>query len=320
MPRERVRELIISADDLGFSPAVNAAVRCGVACGRITAASLMVNMPHAEAAVREIVAVCPNFSFGLHFTLTSGMPVSRPEDVPLLVDERGMFRHGFFGLRQLTSSFFGKHRTAALAQMKTELAAQVAKMEALAEKYSLRFDHLDSHQHVHALPGLLEMCAEEAEKRKLTLRIPREHYGTARRFLRRWGAWFPAGFLKKIILLHYTRHEKSPLLYFGVLESGKMGPAAIHEILRALAAQDAAHLTAEINIHPATELSGEAPTKMSVETHDIPACSAADKKFHASPWRQRELHAVTAPEFSAWLEKYRIRLTGFTAPSGPDLN
>lgn len=296
MPREAGKRLIINADDLGFSPGVNAAVLACAIRGSITAASVMVNMPYAEDILPEIRQACPDFSLGLHFTLTSGPAASPPAQIPLLVDEAGMFRHGFFALRRLTSS--PKTRQPALSQIKIELDAQLAKMAALTQKYALRCDHLDSHQHIHTLPGVLEMCLPAACERNLVLRIPRERYGTARRVLRRLHAWFPAGILKKILLQHYTRRETPPMAYFGVLESGKMTLPALREIIRTLDGG----LPAEINVHPSAE---SLPA-------DVP-CSAADKAFHASPWRQREFDALMAPEFTACLEENAVRLTGFAS-------
>ena len=55
-------KIIINADDLGFSPQVNAAILRCAELGTVTAASVMVNMPFAESAfqqVRELYGLFP---------------------------------------------------------------------------------------------------------------------------------------------------------------------------------------------------------------------------------------------------------------------
>ena len=97
-------KIIINADDLGFSPQVNAAILRCAELGTVTAASIMVNMPFAESALQQVRERVPDLSLALHFTLTSGKSVSPPQDVPLLVDSSGLFRLGFLGLARILAS------------------------------------------------------------------------------------------------------------------------------------------------------------------------------------------------------------------------
>jgi predicted glycoside hydrolase/deacetylase ChbG (UPF0249 family) len=82
---------------------------------------------------------------GLHFNLTAGRPVSPPDRVPSLCDRR-------------TGRFHSLSSLAARA-----LAGQVAARDVAAEcdaqlerfgAAGLRPTHLDSHHHVHVLPGI----------------------------------------------------------------------------------------------------------------------------------------------------------------------
>lgn len=296
------KRLIINADDLGFSPAVNQAVLAGACRGTITAASLMVNMPFAEAAAEAVRDRCPDLSLALHFCLTTGRPVAEPESISLLVDRRGVFRHGFLGLwRSLRS---GKHREAFREQVRTEFRAQADRMERLAEHFGLRFDHLDSHQHVHVLPGLLELFRDEAQRRGLALRIPRERFGGVMRLLRRFPAWFPQGLLKRAILNGHLRGASQEIGYFGILESGNIGENALEEIIRAIGRSGPGVDLFEVNVHPSI---GEA-AQPEHGTDSVEA-GPADRTFHASPRRRREFDALQSVRESA--ERHRIRLVGF---------
>jgi predicted glycoside hydrolase/deacetylase ChbG (UPF0249 family) len=85
-----VKGLIITADDYGMSPAVNQAINEGIECGLVTSTNVMVGMDYAEDAFL-LRQKYPYVSVGIHWTLTAGKPVTRPEDIPSLVDSNGKF-------------------------------------------------------------------------------------------------------------------------------------------------------------------------------------------------------------------------------------
>ena len=291
-------QIIINADDLGFSPQVNAAILRCAEWGTITAASAMVNMPFAEDAVQQVGQRVPHLSLALHFTLTSGTPVSPPQEIPLLVDPNGFFRLGFLGLWRTLAS---KQRTALLAQIQTELSAQLGLMDQLAEKYHVRFDHLDSHQHVHALPGIWELLQQEATQRCLPIRVPRERWGNFKRWAHRCPSWLPTGVLKQTILNWCLRNMSQEIGYFGILETGRMDQSAFLAIFQSIRRYPF-FTTYEINTHPSTqeEVNGVAV-----------CCSEADKQFHASPWREKEWQALNREDILHRAQQYGMTLTGF---------
>ena len=315
-----MKKLIVNADDLGLSPGVNRAILRGAAQGGITAASLMVSMPFAEDAAAQIKATCPDLSVALHFCLTSGQAILPQRMIPALVDARGYFKLGFLGLwRGLTSH---KTRAEILAQVTAEFDAQLHHMERLAEKFSLRFDHLDSHQHIHVLPGLLELFEREAEQRRLILRIPREPFGDCRRVMRRFASWFPGGLARKAILNHHLRrsrrdhsafHTEQQVGYFGILDTGQVGQAAFREIVRVIRDDQSGYEIFELNIHPAC-----CEGKYKIESKDGEGSfSKGDASFQRSPWRKREWELVNSPEFTKLLAENGIALVSFTACKMP---
>ena len=50
------RSLVVVADDLGIGPATSHGILHLAALGKVTATVLLVNSPHAEAAVRRLLA------------------------------------------------------------------------------------------------------------------------------------------------------------------------------------------------------------------------------------------------------------------------
>ncbi len=128
--------LIIHADDVGMSHAVNVATIEAFKKGLVTSGSIMVPCPW----FREIAAYArqhPELDFGLHLTLTSEWkhhrwgPVAPINQVPGLLDEEGfMWRSE----RQTAAK-------ATAAEIETELRAQIER--ALA--FGIKPTHLDTH-------------------------------------------------------------------------------------------------------------------------------------------------------------------------------
>ena len=276
--------LTITADDFGFSPSVNEAALRAAEFGTLGAASLMTNMPFAEEAVAAVKQRAPNLHLGLHFTLTSGTPCASKEEISLLVDDNGRFRHSFGGLLRLLR---GHNGTEARSQIQREFAAQLSEADRLAKEHGVEFTRLDSHQHIHILPGIFETLQNEATHRQWTLRIPRERFGSTERFFRRLFAWGPGGLLKRAILNFFLPAVEGPD-YFGILDTGKMGTAAWNTIFAVLN-----RIATEINVHPSL-----AP---GVDEGGW-CCSNADRVFHRSDWRRREFDAIVNEAFRKRLE------------------
>jgi predicted glycoside hydrolase/deacetylase ChbG (UPF0249 family) len=96
-----LKRLIINADGLGFSPAVNRGIYEAATKGVVTSISCVANFPSVE----EIPKLAKDFkgvSLGIHFNLSFGRPVSPPEKVPSLVNDDGEFWGSEFGKRAIS--------------------------------------------------------------------------------------------------------------------------------------------------------------------------------------------------------------------------
>lgn len=82
-------QMIIRADDIGYSEAVNYGIEKSVRDGLIRSAGLMPNMPYAEHGVKllEGLDVC----IGQHTNICLGKPCCDPGEIPSLVQENGEF-------------------------------------------------------------------------------------------------------------------------------------------------------------------------------------------------------------------------------------
>jgi hopanoid biosynthesis associated protein HpnK len=159
------RALIVNADDLGMSRSVNEGIAKAHRDGIVTSASLLANGEAFEDAM-ELVRACPSLGVGLHIGWVDGRPLSDPARVPTLVDRRGRFTNGWkeFLWRYLCGGLDADH-------LELEASAQIER--ALAS--GVRPDHLDSHLHLHLLPGIFERMVRLARRHRIgVLRAPRE--------------------------------------------------------------------------------------------------------------------------------------------------
>ena len=145
------KQLIVNADDFGRHILINRAVERGVAQGLIRSATVMVT----GAAFEEAVALArrtPALGLGIHFTLVNAKPVPPASDIPSLVDPAtGELYpdHGAFMKRFLT----GKIR---LQDVQRECTAQLDRFL----DTGLVPTHADSHQHMHVLPGIIDIILD----------------------------------------------------------------------------------------------------------------------------------------------------------------
>src|SRR5215218_2877448 len=131
------RYLVVNADDLGLSEAVNAGIFAAHEGGVVTSASLMVRQGAAPAAAEE-AAAHPDLAIGLHV------------DLGEWVYESGEWTQAY--LRCDTDD---------AAAVEAECRAQLERFRALLGRDPT---HLDSHQHVHEsepVRGVIEALAAE---------------------------------------------------------------------------------------------------------------------------------------------------------------
>lgn len=82
-------KLIVRADDLGISEAVNYGILKSVKDGVVTAVGLMPNMKYAKHGVELLKET--NICLGQHTNISLDKPLSPPELIPSLVNENGEF-------------------------------------------------------------------------------------------------------------------------------------------------------------------------------------------------------------------------------------
>ncbi len=159
------RRLIVTADDFGASPEVNAAVEQAHLGGILTAASLMVGGDAAGDAV-ERARRLPGLGVGLHLVLVEGRPLLPPEQIPVLVDGNGQFRSDM--VRTALTIF-------ALPSARRQLAAEIDAQFAAFAATGLKLDHVNAHKHFHLHPTIASAILRAGKRHGMTaMRAPIE--------------------------------------------------------------------------------------------------------------------------------------------------
>jgi hopanoid biosynthesis associated protein HpnK len=172
---DSVRRLIVNADDFGLSSSVNEAVIRAHREGILTTASLMVNEPGFDEAVK-LAKENPKLGVGLHLTLLQGHSALPPEKIPGLVNARGEFSNRPIGVGM---DYFFKRSMR--EQLRAEIHAQFEKFHATG----LPLDHVNGHLHLHLHPAIFGILMDDSEKLRIRhLRLTRDCLARSRRMSR----------------------------------------------------------------------------------------------------------------------------------------
>ena len=160
--------IIVHADDLGETHAVNAAAIKAIEGGTINSASLMVPCPWFPE-IADYAKSHPEGDFGLHLTLTAERvfyrwgPVAPADRVPSLLDSNGYFHHDW-----------DTHERIDAKEVELELRAQIERALAMG----VRPTHLDSHQYRLIMSGkeLFDVMLRVAHEYKLPIFVTRDWF------------------------------------------------------------------------------------------------------------------------------------------------
>ncbi len=157
------RLLIVNADDLGLHEDIDRGIETAHCEGVVTSASISAVGERFEGGV-DVCGRCPELDLGVHLTLIGERPLSDPRKLGGLVDGEGQFvvDHRVLIARVLSARVSS-------AAVRRELDEQIRRVR----DAGLRPTHLDSHQHVHVLPGIWPVVVQLAQEHGIDwVRVP----------------------------------------------------------------------------------------------------------------------------------------------------
>lgn len=151
MFRLRPGPVILCADDYGMAAGVTRGILELAEAGRISALSAMTTFPRWDADAKLLERVRAKVSIGLHLNFTAGKPLGR---MPRLAPDGQLPKPGELTRRLL-------RRDIDSGEIHDEVLRQLSAFERAT---GCRPDHIDGHQHVHAMPlirrGVLNALSE----------------------------------------------------------------------------------------------------------------------------------------------------------------
>lgn len=227
-------QLVINADDLGLHPRIDEGIFEAHAHGIVTSSTLLATGPTAHGAAKR--ARREALPVGLHLCLTTHLtPAAKTTDVRWLAPG-GRFRRNWAEL-----SLAWLSRLVPREEVELEFRAQIERTRQLG----LTIDHLDTHQHLHLLPGLTPIVEALATELGVPVRWPTERPNA------HW-LMHPKSAIKSALLSGLARSKPMGtarrVAASGVFESGRLSEPRLLRLLAGLT--DGQH---EIACHPGFE-------------------------------------------------------------------
>lgn len=284
-----MKELILNADDFGYTKGVNEGIIRAHRDGILTSATLMANAQAFDDAAERALAN-PKLGVGCHLVLTRGFSVAPKEEIPSLADREGRLPESLAGLvaRLSVGSVQTQH-------VERELRAQIEKIR----RAGIEPTHVDTHKHTHCHPRVMGAVGRVAREFGITrVRNPvenlRDSWRTARTehaplvasmaascAVRSVGSWFQSTARK--YGLRWPEH------FLGLAVTGRMSSSALCRLLDTL--PDG---RTEIMLHPG-----------------ICDAELVQTGSRLQEQRQLELDSLLAAEPRRAVESNRIRLISY---------
>ncbi len=272
-----MKRLLVVADDVGLHRGMtDAAVRAHRE-GIVTACSIVscgAELGHAIDALAD----APRLEAGVHLALVEERPLTDPSKIPSLVGSDGRFVRNFAGFCR--RHFAGRID---LGDVRRELRAQIEIVAAAG----IPIRHLNSHQHLHALPRLFEIVLELAQEYGIRfVRVPFDPSLRSAAASRR----FALGLLNACALR--ARAVAASRGFVAADRAAGIAAAGHHDVASLLDVVRRVEGTVELVVHPGAS--------------DEALGSAYDWGYE---WK-RELDALCSPELRAEIERQGVELVG----------
>jgi chitin disaccharide deacetylase len=160
-----MKQLILSADDLGADISRNVGIFEAIEAGVLTSTCILVNGCAFQHALANIHKINTKISIGVHLNLSEGRPLS--SDLKVLIGPDGCFA----GKAETHRRLAARGNNLLRREIRQEFAAQIA----MLKNAGVPIDHLNGHQHIHVFPAALTEAIWAANEFGIRwIRIPEE--------------------------------------------------------------------------------------------------------------------------------------------------
>lgn len=289
-------QIDIHADDYGLTANTSKSILEGINAGKLNSTSVMPNMEAFSQSALYWVKnlkedVTPRIS--VHLNFMEGQCISPKEMLPHLVDDKGLFHISWGDLVKYNFNPFVRKKVK--KELKCEIKAQTQRV---ADAYNINLQsqlRIDSHQHTHMIPIVLESIVEAVREEGWGvsyIRITKEVIGPYFSAISLWGGHELINIIKVIVLNTFAVWDKkvfnqlgmSDMVLSGVFFSGKMSLQRVQCILPKLIKQaKKRNCNLEILFHPGIALGSEMGEEFNHPEANV---------FYLSKGRQMEYEAM----------------------------
>ena len=220
------------ADDYGLCSDASMRIKECVDCGGLNKFSVYPNLDSVD--MDEFLN--KNIRLSLHLNLVEGRCMAEPYEVDLLADEKGNFRHTFFGLFKL---WLFKNKKLE-EQLYREIRAQVLYWKNILPDGASFC--IDSHQHTHMIPAVFKTLIKVLREENISLkymRIPAEPVMPYIKTPSLYFTYSPVNIIKQWLLKFLWIIDKNKArgveiptaLFMGILFSGRMDEKRVRKVL-----------------------------------------------------------------------------------------
>ena len=292
----------VHADDYGLTMNTSKDIICGINASKLNSISVMPNTTCFEEAKEYFFANVDKDRIppvSVHLNFMEGYCVADKKQLDYLVDQEGLFNISWGSLIKYNYNFI--HRDKVKEQLKYEIRAQIDKVinayQLLAQGKKLR---VDSHQHTHMIPLVMEALVEVLKEENIPteyIRMSKEPWIVYLKKMCLLPTYRIINIVKVIVLNWYSirnsrlfeKIEVPDMYLSGVFLSGKMDSERVKTLLPELkkySENKGRHL--EVLFHPGHALDTEIG-----EEFNHPEAN----KFYLSINRKVEYEAVMKLDF-----------------------
>ena len=169
--------ILLNADDYALNPDVDRAILALADAGRLSAASVMTNMPGWPGSAAALSTRAPGLALGLHLNLTEGRPLSAQARTAMTVGDGDFASLSRLLMKALTAQL---DRGVVAAEVRAQL-------DAFSDALGRLPDFIDGHQHAHILNGVRDALLDTIRGGPADQRHLRRFLGLCTRRKRRLG-------------------------------------------------------------------------------------------------------------------------------------
>ena len=274
--------LVVNADDFGLTQGINNGIVAAHRKGILTSASMMACGKAFDHAI-DLLSSVPQLDLGVHLTLVEENPIEDCNRIPSLVTTDGNFKPS---AASFTRDYFRGRINP--REVILEFESQIKKLAAAG----ISISHIDSHQHIHMLPGIFRIVTKIAWAHHIPIiRVP---YERIKGYMLRRPAMVPR--LVQLMVLNYfcrrANLDKRVTTdhFVGFFHSGRLTTNALKLLLSGL--PDTGYC--ELICHPGWQ----------------------DQKSPYRHWNytwDKEFEALTDPDIKMMIKTNQIDLSSFSA-------